>query len=289
MRQVAIDLAGDVALQDADDLVGGLAFLDPALEVELCLGIVGDAHHDDAPQRVVGLAVPTVVRLDPAAALARALGDGRHTAEVGPRPFRAETFRGYTAGRQNQGGRGVGTDAEEVQQIGNRGDEEGFDPLVEPASSSSSELIRCARTTVTPWWPRSPDRGERPGRQSFAFGDQSGHREAFHATTKLLRCAVADVAHLDQGLASGLAGRALGHDENPDGLDGTVSRLGFALGSTTQGGPGSLDGVEGIGLAGSTALLTVRSVDLEDLDANSLQVARSGPSHRTRCPPRRPW
>ena len=86
-RQVAIDLAGDVALQDADDLVGGLALLHPALEVELGLGIVGDAHHDDAPQRAVGLAVPTVVRLDPAAVLARALGDGRHTAQMGPGPF----------------------------------------------------------------------------------------------------------------------------------------------------------------------------------------------------------
>ena len=84
--------------------------------------------------------------------------------------------------------------------------------------------------------------------------------------------AVAEVAHLDQGLAPRLAGRTLGDDEDPDGLDRTISRLGLALGSTTQGGPGGLDGVEGIGLAGPPALLAIRSVHLEDLDSHPLQV-----------------
>jgi hypothetical protein len=39
-RQVAIELAGDVALQDADGLSLGLYLLDPALEVELSLGVM---------------------------------------------------------------------------------------------------------------------------------------------------------------------------------------------------------------------------------------------------------
>ena len=89
------------------------------------------------------------------------------------------------------------------------------------------------------------------------------------------------MAHLDQGLASGLAGRTLGDDEDPDGLDRTVARLGLALRPTAQGGPGGLDGVEGIGLAGPTTLLAIRSVDLEDLDANSAQVACQARAIRT--------
>ena len=95
-----------------------------------------------------------------------------------------------------------------------------------------------------PWWRRSPDRQSGRG-AALAFGHQCGHREAFHATTQLFRSAVAEVAHLDQGL----------------------SRLGFALGPTAQGGPGGLDGVEGIGLAAAPAFLAVRPVDFEDLDS----------------------
>ena len=70
-----------------------------------------------------------------------------------------------------------------------------------------------------------------------------------------------------------LAGRTLGHDEDPDGFDGTVPRLCLALRPTTQSGPGGFDGVEGIGLAGTPALLAIRSVHLEDLDADLAQVA----------------
>ena len=62
----------------------GLALLDPALEVELGLGVVGDAHHDDAPERAVGLAISTVVGLDLAVGLARSGRDGCDTAQVGP-------------------------------------------------------------------------------------------------------------------------------------------------------------------------------------------------------------
>ena len=43
-RQVAIDLAGDVALQDADDLMLGLPFFEARdAEVDLGLGVVGEA------------------------------------------------------------------------------------------------------------------------------------------------------------------------------------------------------------------------------------------------------
>jgi hypothetical protein len=86
------------------------------------------------------------------------------------------------------------------------------------------------------------------------------------------------VTHLDEGLGPGLAGRALGDDEDPDGLDRAVSRLGAPARSATEGGPGGLSGVEGVGLAAATALLSVRSIDLDDLDAHSAQVtSQAGP------------
>jgi hypothetical protein len=91
------------------------------------------------------------------------------------------------------------------------------------------------------------------------------------------------VAHLDEGLDPGLAGRALGHDEHPDGLDRTVSRLRAAARSTAQSRSGGLDCIEGIGLAAATALLSVGSVDLDDFDAGSAQEARQPRSIRARA------
>ena len=157
---------------------------------------------------------------------------------------------GVVAGRHDEGRRGVGTDAEELEEVGHGGDEEGFDPLVE-----LGQLVVERADPVRQRGQRClGGRGHRIGRAArtkpFSFGDECGHREAFHAATELFRSAVAEVAHLDQGLAPGLAGRTLGDDEDPDGLDGTVPRLGLALRPTTQGGPGGFDGVEGIGLAG---------------------------------------
>ena len=48
----------------------------------------------------------------------------------GPRPLLNEGAR-VVAGRHDQGRRGIGTDAEEIQQVGHGGEEEGLDPLVE--------------------------------------------------------------------------------------------------------------------------------------------------------------
>ena len=55
------------------------------------------------------------------------------------------------------------------------------------------------------------------------FGHQCRHRESLEAATQLFRCGVAEVTHLDERLDPGLAGRPLGDDEDPDGLDGTVA------------------------------------------------------------------
>jgi hypothetical protein len=66
------------------DLVLGHALFDAALEVDLGPRVVSDAHHDDAPERVVGLAVATLMGPELSALLARTLRDGRHRAEVSP-------------------------------------------------------------------------------------------------------------------------------------------------------------------------------------------------------------
>jgi len=131
---------------------------------------------------------------------------------------------------------------------------------------------------------RSGHRVERSARPELApFGDEGRHGEAFHSATQLLWGAVAEVAHLDEGLDPSLAGRALGDDEDPDGFDGTVSRLGPAAGPATEGGPGGFDGVEGIGLAATTTLLTIRSVELDYLDSNPTQVAGQSRAIRARA------
>src|ERR1019366_10064673 len=79
----AIHLTGDVALQDPDDVPLGASFLHPALEVGPGLRVVGDADHDDAPERAVGLAVPTEVVAMVSGGLARSGGHRGHAAHVG--------------------------------------------------------------------------------------------------------------------------------------------------------------------------------------------------------------
>ena len=161
---------------------------------------------------------------------------------------------GVVAGRHHECGCGVGSDAEEIQQLGRGDHEERLNPgaelgqlCVEPFNAMGQRGQR-----------RLGGRGHRIGRSRRAelgpFGDEGRHREALESTTALLGQAVAEVAHLDQRLDPGLAGRALRHDENPDGLDGAVSGLRLAARPTTEGGSGCFDGVEGIGLATAPAL-----------------------------------
>ena len=108
------------------------------------------------------------------------------------------------------------------------------------ASSWSSASMRWAseeREALVAAVTGSRDRGPaEPG----PFGDEGRHREALEAATKLLWGGVAEVAHLDEGFDPGLTGRALGHDEDPDGLDRAVPRLGAAARPATREQPGRL-------------------------------------------------
>ena len=85
------------------------------------------------------------------------------------------------------------------------------------------------------------------------------------------------------------SGRALGHDQDPDGLDRTVSALGLSMRSARQRGSSGLDGVEGIGLAALSAGLAVLPIDFDDLDPGSSEEAGDARPHRTRSLPHRPW
>jgi hypothetical protein len=60
-RQLAVDLAGDVALEDADYLSLGKTFFGAAFEVAASPRIVNEPDHDDAPQGLVGLPIAATV------------------------------------------------------------------------------------------------------------------------------------------------------------------------------------------------------------------------------------
>ena len=156
-RKVAIDLTGDVTLEDPDDVPLGPSFFHSAVEVGGGLGVVGDPNHGDAPECAVGLTVTTVVPAQMPGVLARVGWDRGHTAEVGPGGLRMETF-GVVAGRHQQRRGSVGPDPEAGQQIRSRGPEKGLDLLVQfgELSIESSGPDEPA-TTAMPWWPRSPD------------------------------------------------------------------------------------------------------------------------------------
>ncbi len=112
-------LAGDVALEDADDLALGEAFLDAALHVAAGAGVAAHAGDDDAPEGVVGLAVAAGVEAM-AGDLAGGRGDRGDATEVRPGGFGADAF-GVVAGGDKEGGGGVDPDAVEREEPGGGG------------------------------------------------------------------------------------------------------------------------------------------------------------------------
>src|SRR5664280_2043364 len=74
-RKMPIDLTGDVALQDPDDVPLGSPFLHSALEIVGGLRIMGNSDHDDAPQGAIGLPVATLMMAEMSGGLPRT---GRH-------------------------------------------------------------------------------------------------------------------------------------------------------------------------------------------------------------------
>jgi hypothetical protein len=60
-REVVIHLASDVAFEKADDVSLGASLLHLAFKVGRGFGVVGDPHHDDAPQGAIGLSIASTV------------------------------------------------------------------------------------------------------------------------------------------------------------------------------------------------------------------------------------
>jgi hypothetical protein len=97
--EVLVDLAGDVTLEDPDDLGFGSSLGEPAGDV--CAGAFVAAHtgEHDAPERMVGVAVPAAV--EPMAdGLAGGCFDGGDTAQVRERGFVAQPVRVVARGDQ---------------------------------------------------------------------------------------------------------------------------------------------------------------------------------------------
>ena len=112
--QAGIDLAGDIALEAADDLGLGQALGGAPLDVRAGRGVGAHPGDDDPPQGVIGLAVAAGVEAV-AGALARGGGDRGGGAQVrpgrlGPQP------RGVVPGGDQERGGGVGADAVQGEQ-----------------------------------------------------------------------------------------------------------------------------------------------------------------------------
>ena len=84
---------------------------------------------------------------------------------------------------------------------------------------------------------------------------------------ELVRGAIPKVAHLGDGLHSGLSGRSFGHHQDPDGFDRTVLRLAGTGSSATDRRSCGLDGIERVGLALVSTSLAIGSIHFDDLDA----------------------
>src|SRR5665811_1625225 len=113
-RQVAIDLTGDVALEDADDLALRSAFFQPSLDVGPGAWIVAHPHDHHCPESRVGLAVAPSVQPDPVH-FARRGRDGSHPAEMGEGCLRTDPARVVPDGGE-QCGRHVDADAEHLEE-----------------------------------------------------------------------------------------------------------------------------------------------------------------------------
>jgi len=125
--QVGIDLAGDVALQAADDFLLGLSFGCAAFDVGAGGRVRAHAGEHDPPQGVAGLAV--TARVEPAAdGLTRRCRDRCGAAQVRPGGLAAQPFQVVSGCDEQQCG-GAGADPVEGEQPGGVGGDEGADEI----------------------------------------------------------------------------------------------------------------------------------------------------------------
>src|SRR5271170_5558238 len=136
--EVGVDLAGDVALQAADDFLLGFSFGRAAFGVGAGGRVRAQASEHDPPQGVAVLAV--AARVEPAAdGLARRCRDGGGAAQVRPGGLAAQSSW-VVPGCDEQQRCGVGADPVEGEKPGGAGGDEGADELVEALELAVEEL-----------------------------------------------------------------------------------------------------------------------------------------------------
>src|SRR6266480_7851054 len=136
--QAGVDLAGDVTLEAADDLLLGQAFLAAPVDVGAGRRVRAHPRDHDPPQGVVGLAVAAGVEAV-TGDFPRRCGDRGSRAQVRPGGLGAEPLRMVPGGDEQQR-RGVGADAIEGEQARGVAGHEGDEELVEAAELAVEEL-----------------------------------------------------------------------------------------------------------------------------------------------------
>ena len=81
--ELAIDFAGDVALQTPDDLRLGHALLGAPSHVDLGRLVSGETHDDDAPECAIGVSIAAIVEAMATGSLSGGRRQWCDTAEIG--------------------------------------------------------------------------------------------------------------------------------------------------------------------------------------------------------------
>ena len=136
--QVGVDLAGDVALQAADDLLLRQPFRSAPPDVGASGPVGAHPGDHDPPQGMVCFAVPAAVEPVPAG-LPRGRGDRRDGAHMRPGSLTAQPLR-VVPGRDQQQGGGVRADAAAAEQTRRADSDERDDQLVQPTDLGIEEL-----------------------------------------------------------------------------------------------------------------------------------------------------
>jgi hypothetical protein len=226
--EVSVDLAGDVALEDAHDLRFGASFEQAPFDVGARAWIRTHAGEHDAPQGVVGKAVAAAV--EPVAdRLARRGVDRGDPAEVRERGLRGDPF-GVVAGGDEEQGSGVDTDAGEIEQArGGRLDESG--ELVAEAGAVGVDVEHTAPEGLHRQLGGVYDGVTvRIRTQCAGITREAADRDAAEPFPQVIGRAEAKVAKLVEAFDTGIASGTVGDEQRPDRFHVAIRGLGHTVG-----------------------------------------------------------
>ena len=174
---------------------------------------------------------------------------------------------GVVAGGDKQRGRGVDADAIDGEQLGGSLFEQRRDHGVEVGDLLFEVAERCASDQSAALVAAVTTSGERVGRSPWAAATKAAIGRPLSLLWSWSGALKVSWRIWVSALMPRPVGRALGDDEDPDGLDTAVSTLRRSMGSAGLGRPGRLERVEGIGLAALAPGLAVLAVHLDDVDS----------------------